>query len=106
MSLAEQIAADFSGIVSDFGTSAIVSGKTLVGVLASVESAFALEEGGLGVDITSRFRYDPAAQTGEALGFVPQAGARLSVAGKAFRIAAVKRGDSHGLVTLDLSQQR
>lgn len=106
MSLADQIASDFAGIAGDLGTAVTVAGKTLDGVLSEVGGSFALEDGGLGEAITSKFRYNPAAQTGTSEGFIPQAGARVTARGKTLRVVGVTVGGSHSLVTLDLSQQR
>jgi hypothetical protein len=106
VSLGDQLADDFAGIVEDFGVEATVGGRTLNGVLSEMGGALALEDGGLGETVTSKFRYDPTVQTGNAEGFVPAAGARVLVAGRTFRVVGIDRGGSHRLIGLDLSQQR
>jgi len=106
VSIGDQIAGDFAGIVADIGTTATVAGKSIDGVLAAIDGSFSLEEGGMGEAVTSRFRYDPQAQGEGSLGFIPQAGARLVANGKTFRVAGVDSGGSHRLVSLSLSQQR
>jgi hypothetical protein len=102
MTFSEQVAGDFAEIVSMLGSAATCAGKTLTGVLSETEESGELQDGGYGVGRQTRFRYDPAAQINGAAGFVPNIGARLSAQGKHFRVLEVRRGGSHGLVSLGL----
>jgi hypothetical protein len=99
MTLREQIADDFAGVVADVGISATCGAVTLRGVLASVPADISLVAGGFEQEITSQFRYDPTAHNN----FIPAQKAALVAAGRTFRVIKIERGGAHDLVMLGLS---